>query len=174
MGRSAKGANMDKLSWIKELVLAEQQMEESGMVDMSAGFDTLNMLEEETIEFLQDLKTSFVESAAAFNQLKGSTLGNVKIYGISKTRADFMLFRNGFKLIFSMTQPGQIKIYDSQMTNSFVPGQNAAEETTGRLDLLIAKWGPFGELQWTYQDQPINLDYLVRFYTSRFIRESAK
>ena len=28
---------MEKLDWIKELVLAEQQMEESGMVDFSAG-----------------------------------------------------------------------------------------------------------------------------------------
>lgn len=173
--KGLKGKSMDKLSWIKELVLAEQQMEESGMVDMSAGFNTNNMLEVESIEFLQDLKAAFIESASAFNQLKGSSLGNIKIYGISNTRADFMLFRNGFKLIFAMAQPGQIKVYDSQMNNSFVPGQNAAAPaSSAENDFLNAKWGPFGELHWTYQNQTINLDYLVRYYMSRFIRESAK
>ncbi|MEZ4872457.1 MAG: hypothetical protein R2827_09495 [Bdellovibrionales bacterium] len=30
---------MDKLQWVKDLVLAEQKMEESGMIDMQKGFD---------------------------------------------------------------------------------------------------------------------------------------
>src|SRR4051812_1889016 len=94
------GIKMDRISWIKDLVLAEQQMEDSGIIDMSAGFDAEKELEDATIEFLADLKTGFIEAASTFNQLKGSALGTIKIYGISKTRADFMLFRNGFKLIF--------------------------------------------------------------------------
>ena len=90
---------MEKLNWIKELVLAEKQMEDAGMVDMEAGFDPSSQVEESTVEFITDLKASFVEAASAFNQLKGSTLGQIRIYGISKTKADFMLFRNGYKQI---------------------------------------------------------------------------
>ena len=47
--------HMDKLSWIKDLVRAEQQMEESGMVDFSVGFDPDKHLFSETIHFLEDL-----------------------------------------------------------------------------------------------------------------------
>jgi len=164
---------MNKLQWIRELVLSEQQMEESGVVDFSAGFDPQKDVEVSTTEFMNDLKAAFVESASAFNQLKGSTIGNVKIYGISKTKADFMLFRNGYKLIFAFRKPGLIGICFNQIGTSFLPGQEKME-ADGKEDLLKAAWGAFGELKWTYNDQLINLDYLIRYYLSRFIRESSK
>jgi hypothetical protein len=177
MGRAHGGGVMDKLHWIKDLVLAEQQMEDSGMVDFSAGYDPAVNLELETVEYLRDLKAAFVESASAFNQLKGSTIGTLKIYGISNTRADFMLFRNGFKLIFSMSQPGSIKIYMNHIGSSFVPGMETPDATVSPQnseDILSARWGAFGDLNWTYKDQAVKLDYLVRYYLSRFIKESAK
>ncbi|MCB0366749.1 MAG: hypothetical protein H6624_10810 [Bdellovibrionaceae bacterium] len=164
---------MDKLQWIRDLVLAEQQMEESGVVDFSAGFDPGKDVDQATIEFMNDLKAAFVESASAFNQLKGSSVGNVKIYGISKTKSDFMLFRNGYKLIFALRKPGLIGIRFNLIGSSFLPGQEP-EQVSGKEDLLKAAWGAFGELKWTYNDQLINLDYLVRYYLSRFIRESSK
>ncbi len=166
---------MDKLSWIRELVRAEQEMEESGLVDFSVGFDPEKHLFSETIHFLNDLKTGFVEAATAFNQLKGSSIGRVKIYGISRTHADFMLFRNGFKLIFSMKEPGLLSIR-SQFAGAQLLGaaQPAEWNNVGEEDLLQARWGPFGDLIWTYHDQSIKIDYLIRYYLSRFIRESAK
>ena len=33
-----------------------------------------------------------------------------EIYGIANTHADFMLFRNGFKLIFSLKEPGAVSV----------------------------------------------------------------
>lgn len=166
---------MDKIQWIKDLVLAEQQMEETGMVDFTAGFDPEQNLEEETVDFLRDLKTAFIDSAAAFNQLKGSHLGNIKIYGISKTKADFMLFRNGFKLIFAMKQPGTVAVRFSHIGSTFIPGAAPVEETAvSAEDILKANWGPFGDLTWTFKNQVIRFEYLVRFYLSRFVRESAK
>jgi len=163
---------MDKLQWIRDLVLAEQQMEESGVVDFSAGFNPQRDVEASTIEFMNDLKAAFVEGASSFNQLKGSAVGNLKIYGISKTKADFMLFRNGYKLIFALRKPGLVGICFNQIGASLLPGQEG--ETGDKEDLLKAAWGAFGELKWTYSDQLINLDYLVRYYLSRFIRESSK
>lgn len=168
---------MDKLQWIKELVLAEQQMEESGVVDFSAGFDPESVLDEETVEFMNDLKAAFIEVSSAFNQLKGSSVGNIKIYGISKTKADFMLFRNGFKLIFSIKQAGTVSIRFNSIGTSFLPhqmqGTQEPQQNQGE-DLIKAHWGAFGELKWAYNGSAINLDYLVRYYLSRFVRESTK
>lgn len=169
------GGQMEKLNWIKELVQAERQMEEAGVVDMEAGFDPNRQVEEATLDFISDLKAAFVEAASAFNQMKGSTLGQVKIYGISKTKADFMLFRNGFKLIFSMRQPGTIAVSYSAAVAQFVPDQAPAPgEPKKGSDMLRASWGAFGQLIWTYNDHSINTDYLVRYYMSRFVKDSAR
>lgn len=165
---------MEKLNWIKELVQAERQMEEAGVVDMEAGYDPNRQVEEATLDFITDLKAAFVEAAAAFNQMKGSTLGQIKIYGISKTKADFMLFRNGFKLIFSMRQPGTVMVSYSTAVAQYVPGQGTGPEQAKGSDLLRASWGAFGQLIWTYNDHSINSDYLVRYYMSRFVKDSAR
>ena len=169
---------MDKIVWIKDLVRAEQKMEESGVVDFTAGFDPQTLLASESVQFLNTLKTTFVESASAFNQLKGSAVGRIKIYGISNTHADFMLFRNGFKLIFSLKESGVIGIRFHYVGSSLaqVPaglvgdGQKVPTDE----DVLSARWGAFGELNWTYHELPVKTDYLVRYYMTRFIRESAK
>lgn len=42
---------MGKLDWIRDLVRAEQQLEESDMIDFSVGFDEQKLLEDETITF---------------------------------------------------------------------------------------------------------------------------
>jgi hypothetical protein len=171
------GGVMEKLHWIKELVLAEQQMEESGVVDFTAGFDPQVLLETQTLEFMNAMKSSFVEVASAFNQLKPSSLGHIKIYGISKTKADFMLFRNGYKLILSVRQPGLIGIRLHTLSSTYMPGAGASSEDQvdqGSEDYLKARWGAFGELNWTYKDHSVNTEYMVRYYTTRFLRESTR
>jgi hypothetical protein len=193
---------MEKLSWIKELVKAEQQMEESGMVDITFGFDPEKILVQETLQFLLQLKDQFIDSSNSFNELKSSALGRTKIYGIAKTHADFMLFRNGFKMIFSLKAAGVISIRFNFIGASYIPGQNpmngalsqhnfvdgagatsgaanaaassAANTAAHEEQLLEAKWGPFEEILWTYQGQSFKTTYLVRHYLSRFIRESSK
>jgi hypothetical protein len=173
---------MDKMSWIKDLVRAEQKMEESGVVDFSVGFDSQQILFTESIFFLNTIKTAFVEAASSFNQLKGSTVGRIKIYGISNTHADFMLFRNGFKLIFALKEPGVIGIRFHYVGAGLMqmPSQlstaNAADgvKVPTEEDMLTARWAAFGDLVWTYQEQAVKVDYLVRYYMTRFIRESAK
>lgn len=163
---------MDKLNWVRDLVKIEQQMEESGIVDFNIGFDPEKHLFSESLHFLEDLKASFVEIATAFNQMKGTQLGRIKIYGISNTHADFMLFRNGFKLIFALKEPGIVGIRFQFAGSQFTPG--TPTQVSQDEDLLYARWGAFGDLQWTFQDQPIKIDYLVKYYMSRFVRESAK
>jgi hypothetical protein len=169
--------SFDKLNWIKDLVRAEKRMEESGVVDFSAGFDPAQMIASESAGFLNSLKSAFVEASTSFNQLKSSSVGRVKIYGISNTDADFMLFRNGFKLIFSMKEPGVIGIRFNYVAAPFIMmnavgdrGQSVPQDE----DLIQAQWGAFGDVVWTHQAQPVKIDYLVRYYLTKFIRESAK
>lgn len=149
-------------------------MEDAGVVDMEAGFDPNRQVDEATYGFITDLKAVFVEAAAAFNQLKASTLGQIRIYGISKTKADFMLFRNGYKLIFTVRQPGTIVVSYSSAVTQYVPGSPVKPEEGKSADMLRASWGAFGQLIWTYNDHSINMDYLVRYYMSRFVKDSAR
>lgn len=169
---------VEKINWIKDLVRAEQQMEESGMVEIASGFDSDRILEQDTIQFLQQLKAEFVDAVTAFNDLKPSALGRVKIYGIAKTQADFMLFRNGFKMIFSHRQSGVISIRFNFMGTGMVPQQSAptAHQVANLMDehLLEAKWGPFGEIQWTFQNEKVQVPYIVKYHMMLFIKESAK
>ena len=165
---------MDRMNWIKDLIAAEQSMEESGIIDFHAGFDHEKHLADESVEFLKDLRTGFYEASSAFNQLKGSTLGQIKLYGISKTQADFMLFRNGFKLIFSLKQAGTIAVRMHYLAHPLLASAGQVSRTSSEEDNLVAKVGAFGDLHWTFQGQSIKLDYLIRYYLSRFVRESAK
>ncbi len=152
--------------WVRDLVQAEQAMEESGVVDIATAGGGLQ-LQEESIEFLRDLKAAFLASVSAFNQYKNTNTGTVKIYGIAKTHADFMLFRNGFKLIFSMQAPGEIHIYYSHMGSQ---GTGTAAFT----DVVKAQTRAFDDLVWVYENQEIKLDHMVRYYLTRFVRESAR
>lgn len=169
---------MEKISWIKELVKAEQQMEESGLVDMSFGFEPETILVTETVQFLLALKTEFVDASSTFNELKPSALGRIKIYGIAKTHADFMLFRNGFKMIFSLKTPGQLSIRFNFIGTNYIPTPGSESQTaaTNVMDehIVEAKWGAFSELIWTYQGLPVKMEYMVRHYLTLFIKESSK
>ena len=167
---------MDKLQWIRDLVRVEQTMEESGMLDIHSDIDPEQLLLEESHDFLQNLKSAFVEAGTSFNQLKTSAVGRIKIYGIANSQADFMLFRNGLKLIFSLKKPGQISIRFQFVGSSFLGASQAEKDPRNNVDedLITSRWGAFGDLTWVYRDMPVRIDYLVRYYMTRFIRESAK
>ena len=169
----------DRIGWIRDLVKAEEQMEESGLVDMGDGAtDSERVLTKESLSFLQQLKNEFIESASAFNELKASTLGRIKIYGIAKTHADFMLFRNGFKMIFSLKAPGQISIRFNFIGPSYIPSQIPSVSNTAapmmEEHVLEAQFGPFNDLQWTFKNQPVKNQAVVKHHMTLFIKESAK
>jgi hypothetical protein len=170
----------DRIGWIRDLVSAEEQMEESGLVDMGTGSSPEKTLIQESTRFLFQLKHDFVEAATAFNELKASPLGRIKIYGIAKTQADFMLFRNGFKMIFSMLNPGQISIRFNFIGPNYLPSQQIPSVhntgSPGMMDehILEAKTGAFGELIWSFEGQPIRLPTVVKYHMTLFIKESAK
>jgi hypothetical protein len=170
----------ERMNWIRDLINAEEKMDETGVVDISVGYDNEKTLTQETLHYLQAMKNEMIDSANAFNELKNSPLGRIKIYGIAKTQADFMLFRNGYKMIFSLKQPGTISIrFNFLGPNQYIPTQIPTAQTSIASQLMeehqiVAKKGPFNDLQWTYNDQPVQLDAVVRYHMSLFIKESAK
>jgi hypothetical protein len=172
--------NIDRMNWLRDLVKAEDQMEESGVVDFRIGFENDQFLFSESVAFLLNLKHEFIEASNYFNELKHSAVGRIKIYGIAKTHADFMLFRNGYKMIFTLPQPGVISIRfnflgPSQFIPNTVPTANQNSATSLMEEHLIeAHPGPFADLVWTYKANPIKADALVKYHMSLFIRESAK
>jgi hypothetical protein len=168
----------DRIGWIRDLVRAEEQMEESGMVDMGTGPDDRQTLMQESLQYLQHLKTEFIEAASAFNELKASPLGRIKIYGIAKTHADFMLFRNGFKMIFSLKDAGQISIKFNFIGPNYTPSQTPSLMNTASTmmeeNLLEARLAPFHELQWCYKGEPTKMANVVKYHLTLFIKESTK
>jgi hypothetical protein len=175
LGSLKQGGNsMDKLSWLKDLIRADQEMEDSGVVDPTAGYNPDAEILEETTTFLNDLKDTFIEMVSAFNQMKANPQGRIKIYSISKTHADFMLFRNGYKAVFTMKEPGRVGVSFSHVGNSlFIPGKEQ-QQILVQEDYLESQTGAFGKITWNFQGYQINIDHMVKYYLTRFIRESVK
>ncbi len=165
---------MKNLEWVRDLVESERRMEETGIIDIAAIQDDSRDLQEKTFEYLRNLKDGFVDYTTAFNNMKNSTVGGVKIYGISNTATDFMLFRNGYKLLFSAVAAGRIVMSFQNQSASFLPTQGVSHIAPASEEYLDAVVGPFGEMSWTYRGSPVNADALTRYYLTRFIRESAK
>lgn len=168
----------ERVSWIRELVKAEEQMEESGVVDLTAGHTAERVMVIETLNFLNQIKQECIEASSAFNEMKASALGRIKIYGIAKTQADFMLFRNGYKMIFSMKQPGQIAIRFNFIgsTSMGQPLLAATAQPTTQMEehVIEAKMGPFGEMNWTFQGAPVHLMNIVKHHMTLFVKESTR
>lgn len=177
---------MNKANWIKELVRSEEHLEESGVVDLSLGLDSERVLAQEASSLLTKLKEEFIEASNAFNELKASPLGRIKIYGIAKTQADFMLFRNGFKMIFYYKAAGVIGIrhhflgttYNppnlSQMSAPAAPSSGAGAIAAVEEVLIEARRGPFHDLIWCFQGEAVRLEALVRYHFTLFVKESSK
>ena len=160
-------------NWIKNLVQQEERMENAGVVNFQpqpSHQGTIEELEEHSAEFLKQLRVAFTQSVSTFNQVKGY-VGTIRIYGINNTKADFMLFRNGYKLVFSMKNPGTISIHFLNI-DSLVP--NDKNLSSPMIDYLDGSWGSFGELKWMHKNRPIQIDFLIRYYMTLFVKNSIR
>ena len=155
-------------AWIKNLVRMEQDIEASGQVSLPEAVPGVEELSEHTHEFMRQLRAAFTSYCSVFNHIKGF-LGSLRIYGIANTKTDFMLFRHGHKLIFSVKDPGLIAIRFN--FNTPLSAEPAHQESA---DFLKGEWGAFNELKWTYNNDTVNIDYLIRYYISLFVKNSLK
>ncbi len=159
-------------NWIKDLVRMEQDIEVSGQVSLPETAPTTEQLTEHTHEFMKQLRAAFTAHCSVFNHIKGF-LGSLRIYGIAHTQSDFMLFRHGHKLLFSIKDPGLISIR-MNFNTSLLKNTESTTPSSQPADFIKGEWGPFNELKWTYNNHPINIDYLIRYYMSLFVKNSIK
>ncbi len=163
------------IEWIQELIRNEQQMETSGLIDFSPVINQDHIILSSSIEFLKNLKSQFIKNSDIFNQLRGNSNGAIKIYGIAKTHGDFMIFRNGYKLVFNMLHPGKIQITFHHMSSPFLTSDSSQPSPKTVPDgTLEAAWGAFNEIKWVSDKKPANPDHLVKFYLRSFVQNSTK
>ena len=112
---------MEDLKWVHQLVDAEKRMEEKGLVDMTQERKSESFLRQETIDFLKNLKSLFIDAVGLFNQGRPFTTSPVNIYSIAGKPADFMLFRNSCKLLFTLKEPGCIQAHRAWIRRFYLP-----------------------------------------------------
>ncbi len=166
-----------RTEWIEKLALDELNMEESGVVHFDDHLDIERILEESSLEVMNKIRDLVEVYITRFNQHRGSNgQGNqIKIFKISNTVNDFMLFRNSLKLVFARRSFDVITVgflsntgglYSARL-NKETPAENMAHE-------IRASVGPFNKITWRFKGDIVDLDALVRHYTTEFIKYSAR
>ncbi len=160
--------------WIEQLALEEINMEESQVISLNDHLNPALLLEESSIRFVDQLRDRFELYINKFNDYRGNG-GMVRIFKISGTVNDFMLFRNSLRLIVAR------KAHDL-ITIGFLSSEGGlySARLTGMHDAfaapheLKAHLGPFNKISWRFAGEEIDVDAMVRHYLSEFLRKSAK
>lgn len=156
------------VSWASDLALTERRMERRGEVEYSSSFQKQEMLKQQTTEYMRVLRSEFARSIEEFNDARQSGAHAIHLYSISNTENDFMLFRNGSKLVVSGQRSGRILFAFNQFLGQVYNPQ------LGPNFELEARWGPFDRLFWSYQSERVQVNDIIRFFLSEFVRQSYK
>ena len=163
-------------SWVVELARSEEEIEQTGVINYEASHAPEKILKDATVYYLRSLRNHISKLAALFNSNKSISVSGIKVYAIGNTEADFMVFRNSLKLIFSAQRPGVIQISFNAHTGGFFTNTavnpNGSSEQLG--DIIHAQLGPFNEAVWTYQGRSVNTKEMLRYYITRFIQNSSR
>ena len=163
-------------NWLCELARSEDEIDKTGVINFDASASPEKVLKDATVSFLRYLRNYTGKLAGIFNSYKSLASSGIKIYGIANTEADFMVFRNSLKLIFSAQRPGVIQISFNAHTGAFFTSANVTPSGSAEQigDVIHAQLGPFNEAIWTYQGRPVNTKEMIRYFTTRFIQNSVR
>lgn len=134
-----------------------------------------------TNEFLSDLRTIFEHFIKAFNEIRQEGCGEVA--GLTEKEAKekfqgslflydladkpgFMLFRKGYRLIFSYIQPGRVRVQFMK--------QKPFSETENFVDAFInAITNETMSINWVHENHKgfVDINILARYYMKRFLQE---
>ena len=163
------GLNLNH-GWIHEIARAEASPEAEALYQLTQGAGPQQAVEESTVDFLTDLRAYFQEYVRIFNSLSegGKKFAEIKIFNLTQGAADFMLYRNGIKLIVANTTHGAIQIsYDRHSTGS--TGVDAAIPQT---EELLANVGAFGRVYWTYRSEKVESEQVAKHFFGEFTRST--
>jgi hypothetical protein len=157
------------LSWPAELALEERKMERLGVVDFSNTFKKQDLLKRQTREFMKKLRESLQREIEVFNSVRQSQSHFIHLYRVSNTEEDFMLFRNGVKLVVSGERSGHVVLaFNQYLGQIFTPSQ---QQPNFELD---ATWGAFDQVNWNYRGERVSISDIVRYFLGEFARQSYK
>ena len=152
--------------WASQLAFHERRLEKEGTVDYGLPFKRQEMLGEKTKEFGRLLQSTFRKQIEIFNQSRKSPAHAIHIYRISRSDEDFLIYRNGIKLIISSQRAGRITLSFNQYL-----APNSQSESLGHVE-LEAIWGPFDQLYWSYKGERVQLMDIVRYFLSELAFQS--
>lgn len=166
-------------NWIENLALEELSMEESGVIHLNEHLSPEILLEESSIEFMDQIRERLELYVNKFNQYRGSvgSSGHIKIFKISNTVNDFMLFRNSLRLIFARKANDLITIGFLSGRDGIFSARLAGQEKTDyhqSLHEVRAQIGPFNDIEWTFKGDEVKVDSMAKHYLSEFIRNSSR
>ncbi|OFZ73183.1 MAG: hypothetical protein A2451_16830, partial [Bdellovibrionales bacterium RIFOXYC2_FULL_39_8] len=139
-------------TWIENLALEELNMEESGVIHFADNFSPVHHLEEASIEFMDNLRDRFEIYITKFNEFRGNNSAGdqVRVFKISNTINDFMVYRNSLRLIVARKANDLISIgFLSSSGEVFSPkisaGRSAVVENSKVPLEIMAHLGPFNK-----------------------------
>jgi len=159
--------NRISTTWLQNLVEQEKTWEASGIIDGTQNDDISNALNQSSIDFVDDLKHLFESYIHLFNELRGTEIPNkqIKIFKLSNTANDFILFRNSLKLMVFRKNADVIGI-GLFMGNTPIDQHHSHE--------LKAHVGPFKKISWQIHGEDVDPQALVQEYLTEFIKQSTQ
>lgn len=161
--------------WIEQLALDEVNMEETGVVQFQS-MDPQKMLEQASIELMSELKDLFESYVTKFNEHRAryGDSHTIRIFKISDTVNDFMLFRNSLKLIVARRSADVISIGFLSNTGGLRAARLGTELVEQKIHDIRSSLGPFGHIVWKFQGDEVHFPSLVRHYMTEFTQLSAR
>jgi len=165
-------------SWIENLAMDEINMEESGIVNINGHLNPSLLLEEASIEMMNELRDRFEAYLTKFNEYRGrnNSSASIKFFKISNTVNDFMLFRNSLRLIFARKANDVISIGFLANGKDIYGARLSFNDQFGSTNIheIRAHLGAFNKITWRFNNEIVDIDALVRHYITEFIVNSAR
>jgi len=160
--------NLGNIPWAVALALDERRMENEGVVEVSSSFRKQELLKIRTREFIQELHRGFSAQVEVFNEARRQVHAQIRVFKVSGTENDFMLFRNGVRLLVSGARAGRVSFAFNQYL-----GQVFAPTTPPQFE-LEALWGAFDQLHWTFKGERVISHDVIRYLMTEFSRQSCR
>ncbi len=161
--------------WIENLAMEEINMDESGVIQFNEHLNPEGSLDESSIKMMDTLRDLFEISLSKFNEYRSHASSTIRIFKISNTVNDFMLFRNSLKLIIARKTNKEIGIGFLSNTNGpFAARIDDSPTTEKQLHTIKAHVGAFNKISWKFEGEPVDSQALIRHYLTEFIRNSAR
>lgn len=165
------------VSWIENLALDEVNMEESGVIRFNDHLNTQQLLEESSLNFVNKLKDRFEFYVSLFNQYRCNKdqSRSIKVFRISNTINDFILFRNSLKLIVARRSFDVVSIGFLSNNGGLFSARLANEnQSIHAIHEIKAHIGPFNNISWRFQGEPVEVEAMVKYYMTEFVKNSSR